>query len=77
MIDSGNGRQAYQQRPVEGISGQASYLYYQADLAAAGLEKRVCFAYPPMEVEGQGGLRIAQFKDPDGNVIGIMKSPAM
>jgi hypothetical protein len=49
----------------------------QADLAAAGLEKRVCFAYPPMEVEGQGGLRIAQFKDPDGNVIGIMKSPAM
>lgn len=32
---------------------------------------------PAMEVEGQGGLKIAQFKDPDGNVIGIMKSPAM
>jgi predicted enzyme related to lactoylglutathione lyase len=30
-----------------------------------------------MEVEGQGGLKIAQFKDLDGNVIGIMKSPAM
>jgi len=26
---------------------------------------------------GQGGLKIAQFKDPDGDVIGIMKSPAM
>ena len=32
---------------------------------------------PAMEIEGQGSLRIAQFKDPDGNVIGIMKSPAM
>lgn len=31
----------------------------------------------PMEVEGQGGLQIAQFKDPDGNVIGIMTTPAM
>jgi hypothetical protein len=30
-----------------------------------------------MEGEGQDGLRIAQCKDPDGNVIGIMKSPAM
>jgi predicted enzyme related to lactoylglutathione lyase len=26
---------------------------------------------------GQGGVKIAQFKDPDGNVIGIMQSLAM
>jgi predicted enzyme related to lactoylglutathione lyase len=32
---------------------------------------------PAMEVEGQGGLQIAQFKAPDGHVIGIMQSPAM
>jgi predicted enzyme related to lactoylglutathione lyase len=30
---------------------------------------------PPMDVPG--GPKIAQFKDPDGNVIGIMKPPAM
>jgi hypothetical protein len=32
---------------------------------------------PAMEVEGQGGLKIAQFKDPDGNVIGVMTTPEM
>jgi predicted enzyme related to lactoylglutathione lyase len=32
---------------------------------------------PAMEVEGQSGLKIAQFKDPDDNGIGIMKLPAM
>jgi predicted enzyme related to lactoylglutathione lyase len=32
---------------------------------------------PPMEVEGQGGLKIAQFKDPDGNIIGVMTTPEM
>ena len=63
--------------PSPWLAARGRRLTPQADLAAAGLEKRVCFAYPPMEGEGQDGLRIAQFKDPDGNVIGIMKSPAM
>ena len=30
---------------------------------------------PPMDVPG--GPKIAQFKDPDGNVVGLMKPPAM
>jgi predicted enzyme related to lactoylglutathione lyase len=30
---------------------------------------------PPMEVEGQSGLKIAQFRDPDGNIIGVMTTP--
>jgi predicted enzyme related to lactoylglutathione lyase len=30
---------------------------------------------PPMDVPG--GPAIAQFRDPDGNVVGIMKPPAM
>jgi hypothetical protein len=70
-----------------GISGNAPdgstgvTIYVDVDDMQATLDKATSLGgsvvVPIMEVEGQGGLKIAQFKDPDGNVVGIMKPPAM
>ncbi len=55
--------------------------YVDVDDLQAALDKATSLGgtvvMPPMEIEGQGGLKIAQFKDPDGNVVGLMKPPAM
>ncbi|MBI5288647.1 MAG: VOC family protein [Chloroflexi bacterium] len=54
-------------------------VYVDVDDLAATLEKAKSLGaevvMPPMDVPG--GPSIAQFKDPDGNVVGIMKPPAM
>ena len=51
-------------------------VYVDVDDVQATLDKAAnmggTIVMPPMDVEGQN-LKIAQFKDPDGNVIGIMK----
>lgn len=52
-------------------------VYADVDDLQGTLDKAVSLGgsvvMPPMEVDGQNGLTIAQFKDPSGNVIGIMK----
>ena len=54
-------------------------VYVDVDDLAATLEKAKGLGaevvMPPMDVPG--GPSIAQFKDPDGNVVGIMKPAAM
>jgi len=68
-----------------GIAGNAPdggtlvTIYVSVDDLAATLEKATSLGgsvvTPPMDVPG--GPSIAQFKDPDGNVIGIMKPAVM
>jgi predicted enzyme related to lactoylglutathione lyase len=54
-------------------------VYVDVDDLQAALDKAKSLGgevvMPPMDVPG--GPSIAQFKDPDGNVIGLMKPPAM
>ena len=65
---------------MDGGASQVT-VYADVDDLQATLDKAVhlggSVVSPPMEVPGQGGLTIAHFKDPNGNVIGIMKTPAM
>jgi predicted enzyme related to lactoylglutathione lyase len=54
-------------------------VYVDVDDVQAALDKATSLGgqivMPPMDVPN--GPKIAQFKDPQGNVIGVMKTPAM